>query len=119
MEIVCAILFWIVGPIFGFSTGGIGFILMFFGFGVGAIAKSKGRPFWGWTLWGFALAIVALPHVLLVKRIDDGSDSLRIDGSIMGIAYRKNDNGSVTAELNGKFLKFGSLEALSDFAKQR
>jgi hypothetical protein len=33
----------------------------------GLIARSKGRSFFGWWLYGAALFIVALPHILIIK----------------------------------------------------
>ncbi|MFT2095809.1 zinc ribbon domain-containing protein [Acidiphilium multivorum] len=46
---------------------GLFFIWILLGCGTGAIAKSKGRSFFLWMIYGFLIFIVALPHAILLK----------------------------------------------------
>ena len=52
----------------------MGFIILALLIGIipAAIAKNKGRDFWGWWLYGAALFIVALPHSIIIKPMLDG-----------------------------------------------
>lgn len=51
-----------VGALFG-----LGALLFAVGFLPGAIARSKGRAFWPWWLYGVVLFPVALVHSLLLR----------------------------------------------------
>jgi len=119
MEILWAILFWVLGLGFAASTAGVGFIAMLLGFIVGAIGQSKGYGFWGWSLWGMALFIVALPHVLLTPKKDQTPPSFRVDGSYEGVAYRNNADGSVTARLDGTDMTFANDANFRAFLETR
>lgn len=122
MEILWAILFWVFGLGFAAGTGGLGFIAMILGFIVGAIGQSKGYGFWGWSLWGMALFIVALPHVILTPKKEQAPAGFRVDGSYEGIAYRNNADGSVTARLDGTDMTFATdanFRAFIDARQQR
>jgi len=117
MEILWAILFWLFGIVFAISTGGAGLVAMLLGFLVGAIALGKGRGFWGWSLWGMLLFIVALPHVLLNSKLKQGD--LRVDGTVGGVAFQQNKDKSVTARIDGASLNFPSHDALVAFVHER
>jgi len=92
---------------------------MILGFIVGAIGQSKGRGFWGWSLWGMSMFIIALPHVLLTPKKDDASSGFRVDGSYEGVAYRNNSDGSVTARLDGTDMTFASSANFRAFVETR
>jgi hypothetical protein len=44
----------------------------------GAIAKSKGRSFTAWWIYGALIFIVALPHALLAKPLNEGIERQQI-----------------------------------------
>ena len=118
MEVFWGICFWVVGLALAVPTHGVTLIAMILGVIVGAIAKNKGRPFWGWAFWGSMLFIVALPHVLLISK-NDNVDGFRVDGTYEGIAFRRNSNGSVTARLDGTNMQFPSEVAFRDLVNSR
>lgn len=48
------------------------FVAVMLGLIPAAIARSKGRSFGGWWLYGALIFIVALPHAILARPLDEG-----------------------------------------------
>lgn len=95
------------------------------------IAQSKGRSFVLWWIYGAALFIVALPHSLLMSseqgsnadlkqralensasRVPQPEPDFIADGVHAGIPFRNEIDGSVSAMIDGRVVRFRSLDAL-------
>lgn len=97
------------------------------------IAKTKGRSFGLWWLYGAALFIIATPHALLMQPREGSEAALKdealrraakglmpsrpaaidfiADGVVMGTPYRREPDG-IVAMVGGRTIKFRSIEDL-------
>lgn len=52
-----------------------------------AIAKSKGRNFLGWWIYGAAIFIIALPHALIIKTNQEAIDNEKLSEGMKKCPY--------------------------------
>lgn len=76
MQIIWGILVVVVGFILVTVVPPFGVLVVILGFITGLIARSKGRRVMGWWLYGMLIAIVAIPHALLLKPDLEGIERL-------------------------------------------